>query len=119
MLRITIAELWAAWLGIKLNIGKREHPSTRTQHLGFYVDLASKVVDVTQKHHRKIVAFLIDFSVLYERIAEYIFGRYKILGLQIWISTVFRIARQFLTSACDILMVAGKERFSTLASIGN
>ena len=33
------------------------------------------------------------------------------LGLQIWICTVFRIARQFLTSACDVLRVAGKERF--------
>ena len=29
----------------------------------------------------------------------------KMLGLQIWISTVFRVARQFLTSVCDILRI--------------
>ena len=30
----------------------------------------------------------------------------KMLGLQIWISTVFRITRQFLTSLCDVLRIA-------------
>ena len=32
----------------------------------------------------------------------------KMLGLQIWISTVFRIARQFLTSICDALRLSHK-----------
>ena len=31
----------------------------------------------------------------------------RMLGLQIWISTVFRVARQFLTSTCDLLRVVG------------
>ena len=30
----------------------------------------------------------------------------KMLGLQIWIGTVFRVMRQFLTSTCDVLRVA-------------
>ena len=33
------------------------------------------------------------------------------LGLQIWMSTVFTVARQFLTSTCDILRVTGDGRF--------
>ena len=33
----------------------------------------------------------------------------KLLGLQIWISTVFRVARQFLTSTCDILRVTSRD----------
>ena len=33
------------------------------------------------------------------------------LGLQIWISTVVRVARQFLTSICDILRISGNKKF--------
>ena len=33
------------------------------------------------------------------------------LGLQIWISTVFRVVRQFLTSVCDILRISRKRSF--------
>ena len=32
----------------------------------------------------------------------------RMLGLQIWISTIFRIARQFLTSTCDVLRQSHK-----------
>ena len=35
----------------------------------------------------------------------------RMLGLQIWISTIFRVARQFLTSICDILRTAGQRYF--------
>ena len=35
----------------------------------------------------------------------------RLLGLQIWISTVFRVAREFLTSSCDILRVVGCKSF--------
>ena len=35
----------------------------------------------------------------------------RILGLQIWISTVFRVTRQFLTSTCDILRVTRMKRY--------
>ena len=35
----------------------------------------------------------------------------RLLGLQIWISTVFRVTRQFLTSICDILRNAGRSSF--------
>ena len=35
----------------------------------------------------------------------------RMLGLQIWISTVFRAARQFLRSVCDILRITGQKRF--------
>ena len=35
----------------------------------------------------------------------------RILGLQIWISTVFRVMRQFLTSTCDILRVSRMKRY--------
>ena len=33
------------------------------------------------------------------------------LGLQIWISTVFRVARQFLTSTCDLLRLVGTKAY--------
>ena len=35
----------------------------------------------------------------------------KFLGLQIWISTVFRAMRQFLTSTCDILRISRTKRY--------
>ena len=35
----------------------------------------------------------------------------KLLGLQIWISTIFRVARQFLTSICDVLRIAKGNRW--------
>ena len=51
-----VAEFWAKWLGIELNDDKREIPQTQTRHLGFRIDLRSKVLAITQKHRRKVVA---------------------------------------------------------------
>ena len=35
----------------------------------------------------------------------------KMLGLQIWISTVFRVLRQFLTSTCEVLRISKTRSF--------
>ena len=51
-----VAEFWAKWLGIELNNNKRELPQTQTRHLGFRIDLRSKILPNTQKHKRKVVA---------------------------------------------------------------
>ena len=107
-----VAEWWAAWLGIELNDAKRELPRTGTRHLGFHIDLREKMIRVTQKHKQKIMGF-------FDRILKVIRTRGRILvteiqrtlGLQIWISTVFRVARQFLTSICDILRNTGRRDY--------
>ena len=107
-----VAEWWAAWLGIELNNSKREHPRTGTRHLGFHIDLKENIIRVTQKHKQKIIEF-------FNRILKVIRTRGRILvteiqrmlGLQIWISTVFRVARQFLTSICDILRNTGQKDY--------
>ena len=44
-------------MGIALNDDKREPGMTRTRHLGFGVDLAEKMISLTCKHSRKIVAY--------------------------------------------------------------
>ena len=51
-----VAEFWAKWLGIELNDDKRELPQTQTRHLGFRIDLRSKILAITQKHKRKVDA---------------------------------------------------------------
>ena len=95
-------------MGIQLNFEKRELPSSRTRHLGFNVDLARKVVLITEKHTRKILSFFDQFLAAVRRKQSISLKRLqKMLGLQIWISTAFRIARQFLTTICDIVRVAG------------
>ena len=50
-----VAEFWAKWLGIELNDDKSELPQTQTRHLGFRIDLRSKMLTITQKHKRKVV----------------------------------------------------------------
>ena len=112
MLQLLVAEFWANWLGIQLNNDKRELPASATRHLGFYIDLKRKAVLITVKHRRKIAVYFNNFLVAArkkERLS--IRGIQKMLGLQIWISTIFRVARQFLTSICDILRVAGGQQF--------
>ena len=112
MLQLMIAEWWAGWLGIELNVPKRELPRSATRHLGFHIDLKKKILTVTDKHKRKVIAFFDRFLVTVRkngRIA--IRDIQKLLGLQIWISTVFRVTRQFLTSICDILRRAGRQSF--------
>ena len=111
-LQMLIAEYWARWLGMELNDDKREEPRSSTRHLGFSVDLKRKMVAVTAKHRRKVVSF-------FDRFLLKIRGKgglpvkavQRMLGLQIWIGTVFRVARQFLTSICDLLRTAGTRRY--------
>ena len=95
-----------------MNHDKREPVLTATRHLGFSVDLSKNMLSVTKRHHRKIMAHFNRFLAIIRyqgriRVREV----QKMLGLQIWISTVFTVARQFLTSACDLLRVTGDNRF--------
>ena len=115
MLQILVAEFWAKWLGIELNDGKRELPRSETRHLGFIIDLRNKVLSVTDKHKRKIIAFFKNMlRIIRNKGAITVRSVQKLLGVQIWISTVFRVSRQFLTSTCDVLRVsAGRSYFST------
>ena len=103
-LQLLVAEFWACWLGIQLNREKRALPSPFSRHLGFQIHLKHKMVKVTLKHRRKIAVFFDNFLTAArkgQRIS--VRGVQRMLGVQIWISTVFRVARQFLTSICDIL----------------
>ena len=76
------------------------------------MDLTEKMLSVTERRKRKILAHFNRFLAIVRKQ-----GRIRVrevqrmLGLQIWISTVFTVARQFLTSACDILRIAGDGRF--------
>ena len=111
-LQLLVAEFWANWLGIQLNNDKRELPASATRHLGFYIDLKRKAVLITVKHRRKIAVYFNNFLVAARKKEMLsIRGLQKMLGLQVWISTIFRVARQFLTSICDILRVAGGQQF--------
>ena len=107
-----IAGWWAKWLGIELNDQKREQPRVKTRHLGFVVDLLNKRLSITDKHKRRVVAFFDNFLlVVRKRTGIPVRSIQRLLGLQIWISTVFRVARQFLASTCDIIRVARKSSF--------
>ena len=112
MLQIMIAEYWARWLGIELNEGKREPPCTATRHLGFFVDLKRKMVSVTNKHRRKLISFFDKFLAIFRRKARIrVRDIQKMMGLMIWISTVFRVTRQFLTSICEVLRYCGSRAY--------
>ena len=92
-----------------MNFDKRELPASSTRHLGFRVDLIRKVALVTKKHRDRIHAFFDGFLVAVRKKQRIAVKRLqKMLGLQIWISTVFRIARQFLTSICDAIRALGQ-----------
>ena len=67
MLQMMIAEWWANWLGIELNVPKRELPRMETRHLCFTINLKEKVISITQKHQRKVMLFLTDSSLPYGR----------------------------------------------------
>ena len=106
-----IAECWADWVGIELNLHKRVPCRTQTRHLGFQIDLTRKVVSITTKHSRRVVAFFNRFLMLIRKSGRLLIrDLQRMLGLQIWISTVFKIARQFLTSICDLLRAAGTDK---------
>ena len=95
-------------MGIELNDEKRELARSKTRHLGFLVDLEHKRLAVTDKHRRRVVTYFDRFLLAVRKQGRiHIKSIQKILGLQIWISTVFRVARQFLTSTCDIIRVTG------------
>lgn len=99
-------------MGIELNEDKREVARSETRHLGFFLDLHRKMVTVTTKHRRKVINFFDRFLVkVREKGSLSIKAVQRMLGLQIWIGTVFRVARQFLTSICDLLRVAGTQVF--------
>ena len=95
-----------------MNYDKREPAQTATRHLGFFIDLKRKLVTATEKHKRKILTFFNTFLGA-ARQGKGIKVRtiQKLLGLQIWISTVFPVTREFLTSICDILRIAGRGRW--------
>ena len=103
-LQLLVAEYWAKWLGIELNDDKRELPRSSTRHLGFRIDLQAKFVMISRKHKSKILVFFNNFAKSARQGRRIrVRGMQRMLGLQIWISTIFRIARQFLTSLCDAL----------------
>ena len=108
-LQMLIAEWWAKWLGIELNDQKRELPRVKTRHLGFVVDLQHKRLSITETHKRRVLAFFSTFLVAIRKNGGIpLKSIQRLLGLQIWISTVFRVARQFMTSTCDIIRVTGR-----------
>ena len=111
-LQLLVAEWWAKWLGIELNDDKRELPRTSTRHLGFQIDLRNKIVSVTTKHRQRCISFF-DLFMACVRTKSRIQTQklQKILGLQIWISTVFRVMRQFLRTTCDILRISRTKRY--------
>ena len=107
-MQLLIAEYWADWLGIELNHDKRVLPLSATRHLGFFVDLDKKMIAVTGKHRVKIIKFFDKFLlIMREKGRLLVRALQRMLGLQIWISTVFKVARQFLTSICDLLRTTG------------
>ena len=112
-LQLLIAEYWARWLGIELNHDKRELPSRATRHLGFNIDLRLRMVAITMKHRRRIISFFDGLMAIERKNGRIpILRIQKTLGLQIWVSTVFRVARQFLTSTCEIIRVCTRRGFS-------
>ena len=76
------------------------------------MDLDKKIIAVTSKHRVKIVKFFDKFLLIIRK-KERLLVRalQKMLGLQIWISTVFKVARQFLSSICDLLRTAGSRPY--------
>ena len=65
------------------------------------------MVMITLKHHRKVVSFFDCFILTLRKNGRIAIRKIqRMLGLMIWVSTVFRVTRQFITSACDIIRVA-------------
>ena len=110
-LQILIAEYWADQLGIELNHDKREVLKSSTRHLGFFIDLDSKMITITSKHRVKVSQFFDKFLIMRKNGRLLVKALQRMLGLQIWISTVFKVARQFLTSICDLLRNAGNKTY--------
>ena len=67
---------------------------------------------ITEKHRDKVLSFFDSFLASARAKGRISVKRIqRMLGLQIWICTVFRVARQFLTSVCDILKISVKFSF--------
>ena len=112
MLQLLIAEQWAGWLGSELNHGKRVLPTSSTRHLGFVVELLQKTLSVTGKHVDRILQHFDHLlAVIRKRGRIRVKLVQRMLGLQIWIGTVFRLARQYLTSACDMLRITNERKY--------
>ena len=78
-----------------------------TRHLGFDIDLRHKMVSITAKHKRKILSFFNRVILCARKNGRIpVKDIQRMLGFQIWICTVFRVARQFLSSTCDVIRLA-------------
>ena len=70
------------------------------------------MVRITDKHKSKILGFFCQFLAIIRKNGRLpLKDIQKMLGLQIWIRTVFRVSRQFLTSLCDILRATANCRY--------
>ena len=82
------------------------------RHLGFIVDLVRKSLSVTEKHIGRVMQHFDHFlGVINRRGRIRVKNVQKLLGLQIWIGTVFPFARQYLTSICDLFRRADGRKF--------
>ena len=94
---------------MELNDDKRELPRAASRHLGFRVDLRCNFVLISRKHKGRILTFFDNFVISAKKGGRIrVRDMQKMLGLQIWISTAFRIARKFITSLCDTLRAVQK-----------
>ena len=89
----------AAYLRI-LNLAKRgrEELYTASCHLDFKVDLDKTVAAATGRHRVMTVKILASSMSVRTNRRLVVKALQKMLGLQIWIGTVFKVARQFHTS---------------------
>ena len=68
------------------------------------------MVSITQKQKDKILGYFDQFLMCVRKMGRITTKTLqRMLGLQIWVSTVFRIARQFLTSTCDALRQSNRD----------
>lgn len=67
---------------------------------------------MTKKHRRRVTGYFKAFLADIRRGRRVKVKRVqRMLGLQIWIGTVFKVARQFLTTTCDILRISGTKPY--------
>ena len=82
------------------------------RHLGFMVDLMKKSLHISGKQIAKVLQYFDHFlAVIRKKGRIRVKQVRRMLGLQVWIGTVFRVARQYLTSACDLLRATQERKF--------
>ena len=87
-----------------MNWDKRSPPCSASPYLGFSIDLQHKLVAITKKQRIKVINFFDHFSGTCRSRGRILLKHIQsMLGLQIWIGTVFRVSLQFLTSTCDVI----------------